>query len=237
MARSAVALEPGVFAHRLTLDAALVAAAREEEAATLEASLDREALADTRALRQLSRHYYDRTGRSAKADALLVRAIESHPGDPDVMDARARYLWSEKRYDEAERLFRAALEARPASADLMNSLSYMNAERGVKLEEALTLIDRALAQSPDYATYLDSKGWVLYRLGRLDGAWTCLARAVALRHDPEILDHLGDVEMARGRKSEARDAWRRAVERDDATSELRARVQQKLDGSDTGPQR
>ena len=161
---------------------------------------------------------------------MLSHAVERHPDDPDVLNARALYLWDEKRYEEAERLFRAALEARPTSGDLMNSLGYMNAERGVKLDEALKLIDEALKESPTEASYLDSRGWALFRLGRAQEAASCLERAAERAEHPETLEHLGDVLQSLGRTSEAQAAWRRAVEHDDAKDELRARVRLKLEG-------
>jgi tetratricopeptide (TPR) repeat protein len=228
LATAAVSLEPGVPTHRLTLEASLLAAGRADEAAAVEAALQREALRDPTVLRLLSQHY-ERTGRAPKADVLLTRALESRPSDPDALDARATYLWSEKRYDEAELLFRAALKARPRSSDLMNSLGFMNAERGKELDEALRLIDQALERRPTNASYLDSRGWALFRLGRLEEASKCLARAVEVREDPELLDHLGDVLDALGRGSEARAAWRQAIEHDDATDDLRARVRSKVE--------
>ncbi len=228
LARSAVALEPGVWDHRLTLEAALVAAGHNDEAAEIGAALEREALSDPGLLWWLALAY-QRTGRSAKADPLLAQALERHPDDPFVLRARAMYLSDEKRYDEAERLFRAALQARPSSSDLMNSLGYMNAERGVKLEEALKLIDEALKASPTNPYYLDSRGWALFRLGRMEEAARCLERSLEGEEHPVSLEHLGDVLQSLGRTSEAQDAWRRAMEHDDAKDDLRARVRIKLE--------
>ena len=64
----------------------------------------------------------------------------------------------------AEAVFRELLALRPDFAPALNYLGYMNADRGVHLEEALALIEKAVALEPDNGSYLDSLGWVLYRI-------------------------------------------------------------------------
>ncbi len=72
-------------------------------------------------------------------------------------------LEREKRHDEAEAVFRQALAIEPDSAPILNYLGYMNADRGVKLEEALALIQKAVELDPASGAYKDSLGWALYQ--------------------------------------------------------------------------
>ena len=85
-------------------------------------------------------------------------------------------------------------------------------EKRINLDEALGMIEQAVAASPDSGYIVDSLGWVLYRLGRYEEAVGHMEKAVALMPiDPVVNDHLGDVYWAVGRAREARFQWMRAL--------------------------
>ncbi|MEM1372239.1 MAG: tetratricopeptide repeat protein, partial [Pseudomonadota bacterium] len=137
------------------------------------------------------------------------------------------------RWDEAERDFRRALELRPGQPQVLNYLGYSLVEKRIKLDEALMLIEEAVAASPDSGYIVDSLGWVLYRLGRYDEAVTHMERAVELMPiDPVVNDHLGDVYWAVGRYREAEFQWRRAlsfVDEEDPGEAEPDRIRRKLE--------
>jgi tetratricopeptide (TPR) repeat protein len=112
----------------------------------------------------------------------------------------------------AEEDFRAALAINPDQPQVLNYLGYSLVEEQRKLDEALDMIERAVAASPDSGYIVDSLGWVYYRLGRFEEAVIQMERAVELEAvDPVINDHLGDVYWAVGRKREAQFQWNRAL--------------------------
>jgi len=116
------------------------------------------------------------------------------------------------RWPEAEADFRTALELNPEEPHVLNYLGYSLVERREKLDEALDMIERAVAGEPDNGYITDSLGWAFYRLGRYEEAVPVMERAVELATtDPVINDHLGDVYWAVGRTREARFQWRRAL--------------------------
>ena len=118
----------------------------------------------------------------------------------------------EDRWPEAEADFRKALELRPDQPQVLNYLGYSMVEMQENLDEALDMIERAVAAQPDSGYIVDSLGWVLYRLGRYDEALVQMERAVELLPvDPVVNDHLGDVYWAVGRKREAEFQWHRAL--------------------------
>ncbi|MFC7702929.1 tetratricopeptide repeat protein [Plastorhodobacter daqingensis] len=118
----------------------------------------------------------------------------------------------EKRWPQAEADFRKALELRPGQPLVLNYLGYSYVERNENLDEALAMIEEAVAARPDDGYITDSLGWVLYRLGRYDEAVGHMERAAELMAtDPIINDHLGDVYWAVGRRLEAQFQWRRAL--------------------------
>jgi tetratricopeptide (TPR) repeat protein len=122
-------------------------------------------------------------------------------------------------WPEAEADFRRALDLNPDHPQVLNYLGYTMVEKGVNLDEALGMIERAVAERPDSGYIVDSLGWVLYRLGRYDEAIGHMERAAELMPtDPVVNDHLGDVLWAVGRKTEARFQWRRALSLHETTT-------------------
>ena len=115
-------------------------------------------------------------------------------------------------FDRAEPIFRQALEFVPDDPQVLNYLGYSLIEKGRNLDEALSMIERAVAGEPDSGYITDSLGWAYFRLGRYDEAVPVMERAVELLPtDPILNDHLGDVYWAVGREREARFQWRRAI--------------------------
>jgi tetratricopeptide (TPR) repeat protein len=133
------------------------------------------------------------------------RASDRLPGDRNLVFARAGALERLGRFDEAELLFLELLASDPGDDATANYLGYAWADRGTRLEEALELILRAVTADPENAAYLDSLGWVYYRLGDLGQAEHWLRRAVELGGtDGTVLSHLGEVLLRKGEADEAR---------------------------------
>jgi tetratricopeptide (TPR) repeat protein len=99
---------------------------------------------------------------------------------------------------------------KPDHAQAYNALGYTLADRTDRFKEAKGYIEKALKLSPDDPFILDSMGWVLYRLGDQAEALGYLQRAYALRPDPEIAAHIGEVMWARGQRGDAEKLWRDA---------------------------
>ena len=115
-------------------------------------------------------------------------------------------------WKSAEADFRKALELRPEQPQVLNYLGYSFLEMQTNYDEALDLIERAVALRPDSGYIIDSLGWGLYRLGRYHEAVEHMEKAVErMPIDPIVNDHLGDVYWAVGRHREAEFQWHRAL--------------------------
>jgi tetratricopeptide (TPR) repeat protein len=124
---------------------------------------------------------------------------------------------------------REAIRLAPQQAAPLNYLGYAMLDRGEKLDEARTLIERAVALKPDDGYIVDSLGWAHFVAGRYKEAVATLERAVAaVPDDATISEHLGDAYWRVGRRVDARFAWKAAL---DAGPEpdAKARVLAKLD--------
>lgn len=141
-------------------------------------------------------------------DAALARDADNK----ELLYTRALLAEKMDRLDILERDLRRILEQDPDHAQALNALGYTLADRTDRIDEAYDLIKRALELSPDDFYILDSMGWVLYRKGRLDEAVTYLRRALAIRNDPEVAAHLGEVLWVKGDREGAREIWQSALE-------------------------
>ena len=131
-------------------------------------------------------------------------------------------------HGQAEKHFLKCLELAPDFADAMNYMGYMWAEQGVKLEEARVLIQRAVELEPNNAAFLDSLGWVLFRLNQPREALTYILRAVEKTEEPDatLLDHLGDIYASLYEYPSAREAWSKSL-----SVEANDKIKQKMEAA------
>jgi tetratricopeptide (TPR) repeat protein len=144
----------------------------------------------------------------------------------------------EKKYDQSEAEFKKVLALNPQSAATLNYLGYMDADRGVELEQSLNYIKEAVSLDPTNGAYLDSLGWAYFKLGKYDLAEENLNKAVLrMGSDPTVQDHLGDLCQKTGRLKLAAAHWQRAVEEWNKTiapevdADLLMAAQKKLDAA------
>ncbi len=137
------------------------------------------------------------------------------------------FLYHEKKHwDKAEECYLKALKIDPQDPQLLNNFAYMLAEKGERFEEALLYVNAALETEPESASYLDTKGWLLFLMGKREEAREYLEKAGELVKDnPEILDHLGELYKAFGDYDRARDMWTRAMEHGGDESEIREKLE------------
>jgi tetratricopeptide (TPR) repeat protein len=129
----------------------------------------------------------------------------------------------------AEADMRRALELQPDQPQVLNYLGYSFVDRGIHLDEALGMIERAVKAEPDQGYIIDSLAWAYFRLGRYKDALVPMEKASLLDPvDATVTDHLGDVYWANGRILEAQFQWRRALSFDPAEADA-TRIRHKLE--------
>lgn len=159
---------------------------------------------------------FERSRRYAEAEQAVHAAEKASNGAGD-QDMAAFLLGAiferQRKFDAAEEQFKKLLAENPHNAPVLNYFGYMLADRGVRLEEAVTMLERALALDSFNGAYLDSLGWVYLQQNRLREAETYLRKAAArISQDPTIRDHLGEVYFRLGRTREAAAEWEKARE-------------------------
>jgi tetratricopeptide (TPR) repeat protein len=186
---------------------------------------------------------YTRAKDWKNAEDALAKAEEFSTKADDkayVWFLRGDLYQRQKMFDQADAEFRKILATTPPTdpqaAATLNYLGYMNADRGVKLEESLNFIKEALTLEPTNGAYLDSLGWAYFKLGKYDLAEETLTKAESrISSDPTVQEHLGDLYQKTGRLKLAAAHWERSVQEWNKTvpaeqdTEAFAKVQQKLD--------
>lgn len=145
-----------------------------------------------------------------------ARKAESLASDPQENEIAWLLLGAvydkQKQYDKAEEEFKKALGVNPKNAQVLNYYGYMLADRGVRLDEAHDLIQRAVDQEPFNGAYLDSLGWVYFKQNKLEEAEAMLRKAVEHEpRDPTIRLHLGDVLAKQGHMDLAAVEWEKSL--------------------------
>jgi tetratricopeptide (TPR) repeat protein len=196
---------------------------------------------------------YSQAKRYPEAEAAAKKSLElsTKPEDREYPYFLLGSIYErEKRYDLAEEQFKKVLAMNPVNAAAANYLGYMLADRGVRLEESVQYIRKALDLEPNNGAYLDSLGWAYYKIGKYDLAEVNLEKAAKLvSNDPTIHEHLGHVYLRVGKKKQALQEWERALKAwptaasSDFDAEQAAKLQKELDdlklqtAKDNRPQR
>ena len=173
---------------------------------------------------------YQRARKFDDAQNVLNTANRRFPGDERIYFLQGALYEKQKKFGEAEQQFRKALEIDKDNAAVQNYLGFILADRGLKLDEAAALTQKAVKADPTNGAYLDSLGWVYFKMNRLEMAEEYLKKAIIFTNtDASIHDHLGDVFFKTKRLDDARREWAKAVELSDDREEI-DRVKKKLDG-------
>ena len=167
-------------------------------------------------------------GKPREAFDLIEGSLAAQPEQTELLYELALLAEKIGRMEVLEANLRKVIRLKPDHAHAYNALGYAFAERNERLPEAHQLIAKALQLAPDDPFIIDSMGWVLFRMGDYAAALVQLQRALAIRPDPEIAAHLGEVLWVQGRRDEAKRTWRDAS-RANPGNEALAEVIKRLD--------
>ncbi len=160
-------------------------------------------------------------GKYNQALALQAQAVAQFPNDNDLLYDQAMLADRAGQQQTMERLLRQLIARQPDYHHAYNALGYSLAERGVRLQEAKELIEKALTYAPDDPFITDSLGWVEFRLGNHAQALLLLERAFEKRQDADIAAHLGEVLWKLGQYERAKALWKDAQQQHPDNETLR----------------
>ncbi|CAB3852998.1 Beta-barrel assembly-enhancing protease [Achromobacter animicus] len=153
----------------------------------------------------------DRIGQAVTA---LEAADQALPDTVEIKYELAMLYERQNRLADLERMLRQVIALDPDHAHAYNALGYTLADHNQRLPEALDLITQALELSPNDPFILDSMGWVKFRMGDTTAAADYLRRAYSVRPEADIAAHLAEVLWAQGKRDQAMDLLRAALQKD-----------------------
>ncbi len=132
-----------------------------------------------------------------------------------------------KMYDRCDSLYEVAITRYPDNALLLNNYSYSLAERNKNLEKALKMVQKALKIRPKEAAYLDTIGWIYYKLGKYSSAEKYIKESIDLRiNSAVVLEHLGDVYLKMGKINKALEYWQKSLQNKPDNAKLEKKIQE-----------
>lgn len=161
-------------------------------------------------------------GREQYHDAVSVlkEGLAHNERDTDILYRMGIVLDKLKRNKECLEQMEMILTIDPKHADALNYIGYTYADKGIQLDRAQELIERAAKYKPNSGYIIDSLGWVYFRKGLYDKALIELKRAIELTpEDPVINEHLGDVYFKKEHYERALESYERALSLENADKE------------------
>jgi len=163
-------------------------------------------------------------------DALpyLEKALELEPENINTLNALAMIYDEKQIYNKSDEMYQRALKLRPDDPLLMNNYSYSLSERGIKLNEAKSMSQKAVAADSTNGAYLDTLGWIHFKLGEYESALKYISKATKVRDSSaEVWEHLGDVYEKLSDMENAKIYWNKAIELDESRTWLLDKLEDK----------
>ena len=156
----------------------------------------------------------------------LNKALIIEPNNIQVISVLAMIYESQKEYQISDSLYISALKIDSSNVLIMNNFAYSLAERNIRLQEALAMSKKAVETEPKNSSYLDTIGWIYFRLGDYKKAKKNIEEAVKTENkNATLLDHLGDVHSKLGEKLKAVEFWKNAFELDSTKTSIKTKIE------------
>lgn len=160
-----------------------------------------------------------------RAAEMLEQALALNPSDMNTLGTLALTYDGLHRYEDSDRLYEKALTIDPSSHIILNNYSYSLAERGLQLQRALQMSLKAIAAEPENSSYLDTVGWIYFKLGNLQEAEEYIRKSIKTGDaSATVHEHLGDILYKRGEKQGAMQSWQKALELNSKNEELQKKI-------------
>lgn len=167
-----------------------------------------------------------------EAEEITKKGLALFPNNPELHYRMGAVYEGMNRFPESIREMEEVLKLDPNHADAMNFIGYSYAERGINLDKAEDLINKALRIKPRSGYIIDSLGWLYFRQDKFDMAIKYLREAASLLpEDPTVLEHLGDASAKSGQKKEAIEAYKRALQLNPTSSGLQKKIEELIRGN------
>ncbi len=172
---------------------------------------------------------YSRLNRNEDAIRVLERAHSLDPKDLNTISQLALIYDGMKKYEESDSLYEDALRLDPNNHLVLNNYGYSLSERNLQLQRALEMSKKAVAQQPENQSYLDTYGWVYFKLGSYAEAEKWIKKAIEKGNASAVLyEHLGDVYSYMNDHERAVEQWNIALKLDASNAALKEKISRSM---------
>jgi tetratricopeptide (TPR) repeat protein len=182
---------------------------------------------------------HQQLGQNNLAAEVLEKALELDPNSMEALSSLALLYDDQRKFEHSDRLYQRALkmyedgkyQKDQSYALLLNNYAYSLAERNERLEDALDMVKQSIESEPENSSFLDTIGWVHFKLGNNTPASEYIEKAIQMRQGaglapgPVLLDHLGDIYYKMGQKQKALELWKNAFSSDPTNKTIERKIE------------
>ncbi|MDG5766781.1 tetratricopeptide repeat protein [Balneolales bacterium ANBcel1] len=130
-----------------------------------------------------------------------------------------------ERWDQADLNYEEAIALNPENDVALNNYAFYLSERNERLDQAKEMAIRALEINPDNSAFLDTMGWIYFKMGEYENAYKYIRASIETGDaSAEVLEHMGDVYDKLGEPDRAHYWWQKALEEDESRTHLKERL-------------
>jgi len=161
-----------------------------------------------------------------EAITYLKKALILAPEDMQSLSVLAMIYENRNEFLISDSLYQKALSLDAENILIMNNYAYSLSNRGIRLEESLEMSRKTVEKEPENPSYLDTLGWIYFRIGNYKDAEFYIKKAIEKdKNNATLLDHLGDVYFMKGEKKKAMEYWKNAFELDPDLKNLKTKIE------------
>ena len=156
----------------------------------------------------------------------LKKALQLSPKDVNLLGTLGLIYDSQEKWAQCDSVYEKALSIDSTNALVNNNYAYSLSERGIRLDSALKMAKKAISEEPKNSSYLDTIGWVYFKLGNYAKAKDFVNEAIKYGgEESTMLEHLGDIEFKLGQKDKAKELWQKAYKKDSTNKKLKKKIE------------
>lgn len=156
----------------------------------------------------------------------LNKALKIKPNDVNLLGTLGLIYNSQKKYTLSDSVYEGALKIDSTNALVNNNYAYSLSERSLQLERALSMVKIALKADPENSSYLDTIGWIYFKMGDYQKAKKYVEQAIEKGGESAVmLEHLGDIVYKIGQQDYAKELWEKALQMDVSNIELKQKIE------------
>jgi tetratricopeptide (TPR) repeat protein len=156
----------------------------------------------------------------------LNEALKLSPDNVSILGTLGLIYDGEENWELCDSIYQKALSLDSTNALINNNYAYSLSERGIKLDKALKMAEKAIEAEPLNSSYLDTIGWVYFKLGKYQKAKGYIEKAIEVGGESSvILEHLGDVTFMLGNKVQAKKIWEKSLGLDSTNHRLKLKIE------------